>query len=378
MPEFDHPEVWKRLEDLFNRAIEMQPGARAQFLDDACQDDPALRRKLEAMLDGADRPAAFLTHPVERAVRDLLSPPSEALEPDTALGPYRILCLLGAGGMGRVYRAKDTRLDRDVAIKTLAPEVIQNPRSLQFFEQEARAASALNHPNILTIYEVGELRGTRFIVSEFIDGPTLAAKIAEGPLEVAAALDIAIQVASGLVAAHAAQIIHRDIKPENLLVRDDGLIKIVDFGIAKLTEDRRLVQRSAAPEAPNVRTRTGTIIGTAKHMSPEQARGQSVDGRTDIFSLGTVIYEMIAGRAPFEGETDSDVMAEILKTEPPPLEEAAPGAPAELARIVAKAMRKNRDERYESAAQLAADLGALRDELHFRARLGTVDRKSVV
>jgi serine/threonine protein kinase/tetratricopeptide (TPR) repeat protein len=372
MPEFDDPETWKRLEELFNRAVEMPSYVRTRFLDNMCKDDPALRLKLQEMLDGASRPEDFLAQPVESIARDLLAPRyQEALQPDSDFGRYRIVCLLGAGGMGRVYRAVDTRLNRDVAIKTLPPQVIQNARSLQQFEQEALAVSALNHPNILTIYEVGEFQGIRFIVSEFIDGPTLGKKLAEGPLGVMAALEIAIQVASGLVAAHAAQIVHRDIKPENLLIRDDGLIKIVDFGIAKLSEDRRRAQTSATQVPPGGTTRTGTIIGTAKYMSPEQARGQSVDGRTDIFSLATVVYEMIAGRAPFDGDTDSDVVAEILKTEPPPLSEAAPGVPPELARIVAKAMRKNRDERYESAAQLAADLGSLREDLNFQAKLSS-------
>ena len=381
MPDLFHPESWKRLEELFYRALDLPPDARTAFLDDACKEDPPLRRKLQDMLDATTRPADFLERPVENAARSLLGSRQrevdagqpEPLQPDTAFGHYRVVSLLGAGGMGRVYRAVDTTLDRDVAIKTLTPEIVQDPRSLQHFEQEARAASALNHPNILTIYEVGELQGTRFIVSEFIDGSTLGKRLAAGRLEVMAAVDIAIQVASGLVAAHAAGIIHRDIKPENLLVRGDGLIKIVDFGIAKLSEGHKLAHRPAtSAAAPAANTRTGTIIGTAKYMSPEQARGQDVDGRTDVFSLATVIYEMLAGRAPFEGDTDSDVVAEILKTEPPLLSEVVPGVPAELSRIVAKALRKNRAERYDSSAQLLLELGNLRDELTFRAKLSAL------
>ena len=372
MPEFDNPESWKRLEVLFYQAVEMPPGARTRFLDEACKDDPGLRRKLQDMLDAATHSADFLAGTVESAAGALLaSRNEETLQPDSAFGRYHIVCLLGAGGMGRVYRAKDTRLNRDVAIKTLAPDVIRNPRSLQHFEQEARAASALNHPNILTIYEVGEFQGTQFIVSEFIDGPTLRKRLTEGPLDVTAALDIAIQVASGLVAAHAARIVHRDIKPENLLLRGDGLIKIVDFGIAKLSEDRRWIEMPGASASPAANTRTGAIIGTAKYMSPEQARGLSVDGRTDIFSLATVIYETIAGHAPFEGDTDSDVVAEILKTDPPPLSQATPGVPPELTRIITRAMCKNRDERYESASQFLAELTSLRDDLKFRAKLST-------
>ncbi len=379
MPDPADPQSWNRLEDLFERALDLPPGQRTAFLEEACQDDPALLRRLRAMLDAATRPADFLAASVENAARNFLVPRGQdTLQPGSAFSHYQIVSLAGAGGMGRVYRARDTRLDRDVAIKILAPEIIPNPRSLQQFEQEARAASALNHPNILTVYDAGEFEGVRFMVSEFVDGPTLGRKLAGGALDVPAALDIAIQVASGLVAAHAAQIVHRDIKPENLVVRADGLVKIVDFGIAKLTEGQRTLRMAtAAPSAaaPSAaapsrgQPHTGAIIGTARYMSPEQARGLRVDGRTDIFSLAVVVYEMIAGRPPFQGDTDSDVVAEILKTDPPPLAQAVPGVPAALSQIVVRAMRKNRDERYENAAQLLAAFTSLRDDLNFRAKL---------
>ncbi|HTX37818.1 MAG TPA: protein kinase [Bryobacteraceae bacterium] len=370
MPELADPESWKRLEELFQRAFDMAPAERVPFLDQACQDEPTLRRKVQAMLDAATQPGDFLSAPVENAARNLLAPHGQdTLQPGTTISHYQIVCLLGTGGMGRVYRARDTRLDRDVAIKTLAPNVIPSLRGLQQLEQEARAASALNHPNILTIYDVGEFENLRFIASEFVDGPNLGKKLAGGRLPVPAALEIAIQVASGLVAAHAAQIVHRDIKPENLVIRADGLVKIVDFGIAKLSEERWNTRVPAAAPSGG-QSRTGAIIGTAKYMSPEQARGLRVDGRTDIFSLAVVIYEMIAGQAPFQGDTDSDVVAEILKTDPPALGQAVPGVPAQLSRIVARAMRKNRDERYASAEELRADLTSLRDDLNFRAKLG--------
>ncbi len=368
MPEAD-PEKWRRLEDLFQLAADMAPDHRAKFLDQACHDDPGLRAKLEAMLNATRESSDFLGASVESTARDFLAPKDQALQPGTVIGRYEILSLLGAGGMGRVYRARDIRLDRDVAIKTLAPHVLVNPHSLRQFEQEARAASALNHPNILTIYEIGEFQGAPFIVSEFVDGANVGKQLAAGPLDAGKALDIAIQVASGLVAAHAAHIVHRDIKPENLVIRADGLVKIVDFGIAKLSEVRKSIG-AAAPGSTVTGSRTGTIIGTAKYMSPEQARGQSVDGRTDVFSLGTVIYEMVAGKAPFQGDTDSDVVAEILKTEPPPLAEAKPGAPPALSRIVSTAMRKKRDERYEDAAQMLAAMKDLRDDLSFQLKLG--------
>jgi serine/threonine protein kinase/TolB-like protein len=373
MPELSDLERWNRLEDIFQRALDLAPASRAEFLDETCRGDAGLRRKLEAMLDAAALQEDFLAKSVETAAHDFFDPAGRSsLQPGSAFGHYRIVSLLGAGGMGTVYRAKDARLDRDVAIKTLASYVVPSARSLQQFEQEARAASALNHPNILTIYEFGEFQGVRYIVSELVDGQTLRAKLAGRPLDVPSALDVAIQVATGLVAAHAAGIVHRDIKPENLIVRADGLVKIVDFGIAKLSEERRSSHASSGAAAAAASSRTGTIIGTAKYMSPEQARGVGVDGRSDIFSLATVIYEMIAGRAPFQGDTDSDVVAEVLKTEPPPLGRKSRGVSAELSRIVAKAMRKNRDERYASAAQLLAELQALRDDLNFRAKLTSV------
>jgi len=377
MPEPADREKWRRLEDLFQRALDMPPEDRATFLDEGCKDDPVMRRRLQAMLDASEAPSDVVSSSVENAARDFLVPSEpEVLPPGSVFGHYRIVSLVGAGGMGRVYRATDTRLDRDVAIKTVAPGIIPSRRSLQQFEEEARAASALNHPNILTIFEAGELQGSQYIATELVEGATLRDKLAGGPLDVTRALDIAIQVASGLVAAHAAGIIHRDIKPENLVVRADGLVKVVDFGIAKFSEERRPMRASASAGSAGANRYTGTIIGTAKYMSPEQARGQSVDGRTDLFSLGTVIYEMLAGQAPFKGDTDSDVVAEILKTEPQPLSQAVPGVPPELSRIVARAMRKNRDERYESAALMLDDLRNLRDDLSFRAKLGSSGRAS--
>ena len=370
MPQFADPESWSRLEALFQHALDLPPEKRSAFLDEACRNDAALRQKLDSMIDATTRESDFVAASVEKAARDLLVPSGQdTWQPGSAFGHYQIVCVVGAGGMGRVYRARDTRLDRDVALKTLAPDVVLNAGSLQTLEQEARSASALNHPNILTIYDIGEFQGVHFIASEFVDGPNLARKLTQGPLDVAQALDIAIQVATGLVAAHAAQIVHRDIKPENVVVRSDGLVKIVDFGIAKLTEEHRTKRMPAAAPSGGSQARTGAIIGTAKYMSPEQARGLRVDGRTDVFSLATVIYEMLAGKTPFQGDTDSDVVAEILKTDPPPLAQAAPGVPAELSRIVARAMRKNREDRYQAAEEMLADLRALRDDLDFRSRL---------
>ena len=372
MEDFESRESWKRLEDLFYRALEVDPGKRAPFLDEACGDDLDLRREVQSLLDAVPGSADFLSQPVENAARDLYKQAkAPALQPGRMFERYKIVDLAGAGGMGQVYLAEDSRLGRHVALKILPPEWIGDDRSLLRFEQEARAASALNHPNIVTIYEVGEFEATHFIAAEFIEGPTLRKRLAGCAMEIGAALDIAVQIAAGLVAAHEAGIVHRDVKPENILLRQDGLAKLVDFGIAKLSEESRARRKLPVSSGPVSHTRTGMKMGTTKYMSPEQARGFEVDGRTDIFSLGTVIYEMAAGKAPFEGETDSDVVAEILKTDPPRLDQVLPGFPADLARIVAKAMSKDRESRYQSARALLVDLKAFREDLEFRTRLET-------
>ncbi len=267
-------------------------------------------------------------------------------------GDYEILSELGAGGTGRVYLAQDTRLPRRVAIKTLAPDSVRSEDGARRFEQEAWAASSLNHPNILTIYEVGRYEGEFFIAAEYVEGVTLRQNLS-ARLPVSAVLDIAIQAATGLHAAHAAGIVHRDIKPENLMIRHDGLLKIVDFGLARVAARSRATVGAALREN---QTEAGMVLGTTKYMSPEQARGLPVDARTDLFSLGAVLYEMLSGRAPFSGETDSDRIAAILLNHPEPLRKASPTAPAELVRIVERAMAKEADRRYQSAAELLGDL----------------------
>src|SRR5437016_2394639 len=268
------------------------------------------------------------------------------------LGRYEIRSKIGAGGMGEVYLARDTKLDRKVALKILPAEVAAHPDRMKRFVQEAKAASALNHPNIITIHEVGTSptvrKGsstsdeTHFIATEFIDGETLRERIRNAPLKLGEVLDVAAQIASALSAAHAANIVHRDIKPENIMLRTDGIVKVLDFGLAKLTE--RLSPDSVDTEAATkalVQTEPGVVLGTVAYMSPEQARGMAVDARTDIFSLGIVIYELVAGRTPFGGTTRSDLIAALLEREPPPLARFAPEVPAELERIVMKALAKD-------------------------------------
>jgi serine/threonine-protein kinase len=365
MAPFSSPDRWKRLDDLFNRALDLEAAQRREFLAEACGADLELREEVESLLRSADEPADFIEQPLAKAAHDLrMRSGQEALAAGSRFGRYAIVSLVGAGGMGQVYLAVDTRLGRKAALKTLTPEFVHDERGLQRFEQEARAASALNHPNILTIYEVGQSGETHFIASEFIDGPNLRERLAAGRLDMESVLDIAIQIAAGLNAAHAVGIAHRDIKPENVMVRKDGLVKLVDFGIAKLNE---VSGTEGAPALPAPATRLGMVVGTAKYMSPEQARGLAVDGRSDLFSLGTVLYEMAAGRAPFEGATHSDVIAEILKGEPRPLEDVSPDAPRELCGIVAKVLRKDRERRYQSAGEMLADLRAVKRALEYRA-----------
>jgi len=290
---------------------------------------------------------------------------------DNKVSHYRILEKLGAGGMGEVYLAEDLKLGRKVAIKILSEASTTNRDRLSRFEQEASAASALNHPNILTIHEVGNEKGRHFIATEYIDGVTLRRKMSESPLEIREILDIAVQVGSALEEAHAAGIIHRDIKPDNVMVRRNGYVKVLDFGLAKLTESStdRTPSDGEASTRVMVQTDAGVVMGTSHYMSPEQARGKPVDARSDIWSLGVVIYEMVAGKPPFEGETSTDVIVAITQKEPLPLLRFAPNLPAELDWIVTKALRKDREERYQTIKELLTDLRRLKQRIEFEAEL---------
>jgi serine/threonine protein kinase/Tfp pilus assembly protein PilF len=288
----------------------------------------------------------------------------------TSISRYKIIEKLGAGGMGEVYLAEDTRLGRKVALKLLAEGLTKNRDRLSRFDQEAYAASALNHPNILTIYEMGDEGGRHYIATEFVDGVTLRKRLGGPPLELTEVLDIAIQIAGALEDAHAAGIIHRDIKPENVMIRRNGHVKVLDFGLAKLTEistpegtDTEAVTRAL------VQTDAGMVLGTSQYMSPEQARGKPVDARTDIWSLGVVLYEMAAGRAPFSGETKTDVIIAIAKIEPTSLARFAPNVPSEFEWIVSKALRKDVDERYQTVKELESDLKKLKQRIEFQSEL---------
>jgi serine/threonine protein kinase len=311
------------------------------------------------------------------------SPPNEAAELSAnaqpalvvgqVVGHYQIIDPLGKGGMGEVYLANDAKLDRKVALKLLPAVLTDNKEALRRFIREAKTASSLNHPNIITIHEIGEAEGVHFIATEFIDGQTLKHRLAATRMKLTDILDISIQAASALQAAHAAGIIHRDIKPENIMLRPDGYVKVLDFGLAKLSEPPGgaggfKIDLDASTRM-QIRTTPGIVMGTVHYMSPEQARGQPLDSRTDVFSLGAVMYEMAAGRIAFAGKTSLDTLVSILEREPPPLEECVPQVPTEFQRIINKALRKDREDRYQTIKDLTIDLKCLREELSFAQKL---------
>ena len=282
---------------------------------------------------------------------------------------YEITALLGKGGMGEVYLAQDTKLSRKVALKFLPGAFTQDQERLRRFEQEARATSALNHPNILTIFEIGEADERHYIATEFIEGETLKRRIAVGSLKLGETLDIAEQIASGLSAAHGAGIVHRDIKPENIMIRRDGIVKVLDFGLAKLAP---IQSSGSGPEDSTQalgRTSPGVVMGTVAYMSPEQARGQALDARTDIWSLGVVIYQMLTGSSPFTGATSSDTLVSILEREPRSLHSFSPEIPEELEWIVTKALTKDCDDRYQTAREMFTDLRRVKQRLSVAAEL---------
>ncbi len=362
------PEQWEQVGGLYRAALDLQPDERASFLDEACGDDKPLRHEVESLLAAEGSAGDFLAAGAMKDAAKMLGEQSLMLVGKN-LGHYHVLSLLGSGGMGEVYLVEDTLLKRQVALKLLPAGLTASRDRLRRFDQESRAASALNHPNIITIHEIGQVDGLNFIVTEFIEGKTLRRLLAKERMKLPLVLDVALQVASALTAAHAAGIVHRDLKPENIMVRPDGLCKVLDFGLAKLTESRSPKADSEAPTVAKVETEIGTVMGTAQYMSPEQARGLRVDARTDIFSLGVVLYEMLAGCAPFAGETTADIISVLLHNEPPRLSTVVPDVPAELQQIVNKALRKDRDERYQSSKSLLVDLKTLREELDFAAKL---------
>jgi serine/threonine protein kinase len=367
------PERWQQINDLYYATLERDEGVRAAFLDEACAGDAALRREVESLLASNDEAGEFLSSSALDVAAKVLATEQDRHLIGKKVGHYQVLSLIGAGGMGYVYLAEDTRLNRRVAIKLLPREFTQDQDRVRRFKQEARAASALNHPNILTIFEIGEHEGAQFIVTEFIDGRTLRQRLSASGIKLTEVLEIIIQAAGALAAAHEAGIVHRDIKPENVMLRRDGYVKVLDFGIAKLTEQfmtgMTTKSDSLVSDSTPFKTDPGKVMGTAHYISPDHLLGLELDGRSDVFSLGVVLYEMVTGRAPFEGATTGAVLAAILNQEPLPLLRYSRAVPAELERIVEKALEKNRDERYQVIKDFMIDLKNLKLELEVEAKL---------
>jgi serine/threonine-protein kinase len=365
---------WQQINVLFQLATERTVQERAKFLDEACRDDDSLRRELESLLISYERAGNFIESPAFEVAPELLTNDDRpGAFVGESIGHYRIESLIGLGGMGEVYLARDELLGRRVALKFLPESLTAGEAQLNRLEHEARTASALNHPNILTVHEIGVDGSRHFIATEFIEGETLRAVLARRKLDLREALEIAIQVGSALAAAHQSGVLHRDIKPENIMLRPDGFAKLLDFGIAKLTE-----QPSRGSDSGQVERATAShmqpdlVAGTARYMSPEQTRGEQLDARSDIWSLGVVLYEMLAGTPPFPGATRSGCVASILETEPAPLSGVLADVPAKLESIVQKALRKNRDERYQAIRELLDDLRNFQREIEVEGAVSKI------
>ena len=360
------PERWQQVANLYHAAHERNAGERTSFLRESCGGDEELRREVESLLAYEDQAENFIESPaLEVAARMIAERQDQTVSAGQMINQYQIISRLGAGGMGEVYLAEDTRLQRRVALKFLPSLGTQDEAHLRRFELEARAIAALSHPNVCTIHEVIETgEGRHCIVMEYVEGVTLRERMAGGHIELGEALEVTIQVASALALAHTAGIVHRDIKPENIMLRQDGYVKILDFGLAKLTERKsELTDTEAETQIIELKTTPGMVLGTVAYMSPEQARGLPVDGRTDVWSLGVVLYEMVTGQRPFAAATPTDLIISIVGQEPEPLDKLAPSAPTQLGRIMSKALAKDREGRYHTAGDLLVNLKDLRREV---------------
>jgi len=362
-------EQWQRIKAIFNSAKECAPAARPDYLNEACGNDELIRREVETLLAADESNDDFLHAPAYEFAAGMLAEDKSEFAAGQSVGPYTILSLLGSGGMGEVYLAQDTRLGRRIALKLIASEFASDARRVYRFEQEARAASALNHPNVCVIHEIGTTEsGRHFIAMEHIDGVTLRARIARRRLKPGEALDVIIQIADALIATHAAGIIHCDIKPENIMLRRDGYIKVLDFGLAKLNENLPRQQQFHEASTIKVRTESGMLMGTVRYMSPEQLREAQVDERTDIWSLCVVLHEMVTGTTPFEAPTTNDTIAMILERQSRELD-FSDEIPPKLQQIIKKALVKDRAERYQTVRELASDLKRLRREMRSRSEI---------
>jgi serine/threonine protein kinase/lipopolysaccharide biosynthesis regulator YciM len=363
------PARLQTVEEIFHTALDQEPDRVGAFLDTACEGDEVLRRKVEALLASHEREGGFIETSVAGIATKIIQNGQADLLVGRTIGHYKLSKRIGTGGMGDVYLATDMTAGRKAALKLLPEHFTGDAERLKRFQQEAHALVGLNHPNILTVYEIGEDHSTHYIASELIEGETVRQRLMRGPMQLGEAVDVAIQAASALAAAHDTGIVHRDIKPENIMLRPDGYVKVLDFGIAKLAEQEVPVTVPKDEALLLVETNLGSILGTVRYMSPEQACGAPVDKRTDVWSLGVVLYEMVAGHAPFTGETPGEVMASILEKEPPPLTSYVANTPAELQQIISKTLRKEREERYQSAHQLLEALQSFRRSMEFKTAL---------
>ena len=348
----------QKIEEIFQSALDLEPEQRGVFLNEKCVGDPAIRAQVDSLLSAYEKAGSFIEDSASDVAATMLQ---KDRQPPAQIGQYKIERLLGAGGMGEVFLARDVRLNRPIALKLLSTHLTTDEERVRRFRQEALAASALNHPNILTIHEIEEHAPRPYIATEFVDGVTLRA-LMRTQVSLIDALGITLQIAGALSAAHNAGIVHRDIKPENIMVRPDGLVKVLDFGIAKYAEPIDLKGSKKDSQEEWIHTATGAVIGTTAYMSPEQARGLPVDTRTDIWSLGVILYEMVARQLPFPGATPNDRIAAILEHEPEPLS-SKHNVPPAFERIVHRALAKNRDDRYKRAADLEKDLRELQATL---------------
>ena len=359
---------WQQVTELFEQALELTPDARGEFLKSACGSNLDLLREVESLLAEHEAEAGFLESPAVAAIADQLAQDGEHLPIGKQLGQYRIEARLGRGGMGEVYLAQD-KLGRKVALKLLTQRFPGDKSGIPRFQQEARTLLALNHPHIMTIHDIDQIEGVYCIAGELVEGETLRRRLDENELGLEDVLEIAIQVATALSAAHEKGIVHRDIKPENIMIRRDGFVKVLDFGIAKLSE-KYPTGESEATTLKQAHTAEGAVVGTAPYMSPEQARGLKVDARTDIWSLGVVIYEAVAGRKPFSGATTADIISSVIDKTPAPLSRYASEVPEELEWIVSRALRKEKEGRYQTANELVTDLKQLRTKIEIAKASG--------
>ncbi len=377
------PERWQQIDEVLERALDLAPESRAAFLAEVCAGNASLHQEVLALLAANDNAGSFIEKPPATAMAEVMGN-KQADDDQTgklegqALGHYQILSLIGKGGMGEVYLAQDTRLGRKLALKLLPKSFTQDADRVRRFQQEARTASALNHPNIITVYDIGQFDGLHFIATEFIEGETMRGLLGRKDVSRESLLELMTQVADGLAKAHSANIVHRDLKPDNVMRTRDGFAKVLDFGLAKLVEPQAASSDPTATVATLLmeQTKPGVVMGTLGYMSPEQAQGKEVDPRTDIFSFGCMLYEIVTGRRPFEGTSLPEVVHKIVYEPAPPITDFNPQCPAELQRIIRKCLNKDPEKRYQSVKDIAIDLRDL-NEIGETAHVGSAPRTTV-